>query len=438
MTDSRSPGMADRPQRIVVLGGGFAGLWAAAGAVRKLDALAMTSGQVEVVLVNRDPYHSIRVRNYEADLSQVRVPLARVLDPIGVRIIEAAVTDVDVAAKRVALRTAKASDHSNEARRADGGDTHEPYLDYDRLVFALGSVLARPMIPGLIEHAFDVDTYAGAARLDAHLQSLARGLQSGSHADGTFTVAVVGGGLTGIEVATEMPQRLRAILVAHGRNDPIRVILLDRNAQVGSDMGEHARPVIEQALAAQGIEQRPNAEVAAITSQGIELRSGEAIATRTVVWTAGMRAHPLTERIPVVRDGTGRIPVDATMRVVGVPDVFAAGDAAVATLGDGAPSVMSCQHGRPMGRYAGHNVVCDLLGLPLLPLELRWYVTVLDLGEWGALYTEGRERRVAASGAQAKQTKRIINRERIYPPLSGDRAEILAAAAPTVQAPPKR
>lgn len=234
-----------------------------------------------------------------------------------------------------------------------------------------------------------------------------------------------------------MPQRLRAILVAHGRNDPIRVILLDRN-EVGSDMGEQARPVIEQALAAQGIEQRPNVEVAAITAQGIVLRSGEAIATRTVVWTAGMRAHALTGRIPVVRDGTGRIPVDATMRVVGVPNVFAAGDAAVATLGDGAPSVMSCQHGRPMGRYAGHNVVCDLLGLPLLPLELRWYVTVLDLGEWGALYTEGRERRVAASGAQAKQTKRIINRERIYPPLSGDRAEILAAAAPSVQAPPKR
>lgn len=202
MTDSRSPGMADRPQRIVVLGGGFAGLWAAAGAVRKLDELAMRSGQVEVVLVNRDPYHSIRVRNYEADLSQVRVPLAQVLDPIGVRIVEAAVTGIDVAAKRVALRTAKASGHSNEARRADEGDTHEPYLDYDRLVFALGSVLARPTIPGLIEHAFDVDTYAGAARLDAHLQSLARDLQSGSHADGTFTVAVVGGGLTGIEVAT--------------------------------------------------------------------------------------------------------------------------------------------------------------------------------------------------------------------------------------------
>jgi NADH dehydrogenase len=89
-----------------------------------------------------------------------------------------------------------------------------------------------------------------------------------------------------------------------------------------------------------------------------------------------------------------------------------------------------------MGRFAGHNVVCDLLGLPMLPLDIDWYTTILDLGPWGAVYTEGWERRLAAQGQQAKNVKRVINTERIYPPRTGNRADLFAAAAPIVQAPP--
>jgi NADH dehydrogenase len=89
-----------------------------------------------------------------------------------------------------------------------------------------------------------------------------------------------------------------------------------------------------------------------------------------------------------------------------------------------------------MGRFAGHNVVADLLGKPMLPLRIDSYVTILDLGRWGALYTEGWDRRVAVTGAAAKRTKQIVNCERIYPPRSGNRREILDAAAPVLQAPP--
>jgi NADH dehydrogenase len=89
-----------------------------------------------------------------------------------------------------------------------------------------------------------------------------------------------------------------------------------------------------------------------------------------------------------------------------------------------------------MGRFAGHNVAADLFGQTMLPLEIDWYVTVLDLGGWGALYTVGWDRRVQTTGAAAKATKNVINRQRIYPPRTADRADILAAAAPTIQAPP--
>jgi NADH dehydrogenase len=88
-----------------------------------------------------------------------------------------------------------------------------------------------------------------------------------------------------------------------------------------------------------------------------------------------------------------------------------------------------------MGRYAGHNVVCDLLGLDMLPLQIDWYTTILDLGPWGAVYTEGWDRHLVAQGAAAKRTKQLINGQRIYPPRHV-RADILQAAAPVVQAPP--
>ena len=132
----------------------------------------------------------------------------------------------------------------------------------------------------------------------------------------------------------------------------------------------------------------------------------------------------------------GRLPVDPTLKVVGLTDVFAAGDVAALRIDGPHLSVMSCQHGRPMGRFAGHNVVCDLLGGPMLDLQIDWYTTILDLGPWGAVYTEGWDRVVVAQGEVAKRTKEIINRQRIYPPAGRDRDAILAAAAPVIQPPP--
>ena len=202
-------------------------------------------------------------------------------------------------------------------------------------------------------------------------------------------------------------------------------------------MGTFARPFIEEALAALGIETWLGIDVASINQEGLTLTSGEAIPAGTVVWCAGMRANPLTRLFPVELDRFGRIPVDEFMRVKGVANVFAAGDAAWAMMDDRHASVMSCQHGRPMGRFAGHNAVCDLFGLPMLPLRIGWYVTVLDLGPWGAVYTEGWERHVVMAGEAAKETKRVINCNRIYPPLTGNRQEILAAAAPLIQQPPE-
>ena len=329
-------------KRILVLGGGFAGLWSAVGAMRKLDEAGCRTDAVEVTLVNRDAFHGIRVRNYEADLSPVRVPLVDVLEPVGIRCVVGDVSGIDVIGQSVRVNTVFGSQR----------------LSYDRLVFALGSQLLQPPVPGLAEYAFDVDTYQGATKLQTHLMTLPGGPDS----SGRFTVIIVGAGLTGIEAAAEMPGRLQAILASTKASCPLRVILVDHQPRVGSDMGDSARPVIEEALAALGVEARMGIEVASVNPQGISLKTGETILADTVIWCAGMRANPLTLLFPVERDRLGRIPVDEFMRVKGVANVFAAGDPAWAQMDEGHTSAMSCQHARPMGRFAGHNVVCDLPG----------------------------------------------------------------------------
>jgi NADH dehydrogenase len=399
-------------KRIVVLGAGFAGLWSAVGAARKLAERNISREEISVTVVNRDRWHAIRVRNYEPDLSDVRVPLDDVLAPIGVDVIVGEVTGLDPADHQIACRT------------ADGAIT----LPYDRLVFALGSELVRPPVPGLAEYGFDVDTYDAAARLGLHLA----GLAERPDAPGRSTAVVVGGGLTGVEAATELVARVRELSLG----EKMRVVLADRAPHIGSSMGDGACAVIGQALRDLGIETRAGVTLTQVDAAGVTFSSGEHIDAATTVWCAGMRAHPLTAGLPGTHDRLGRVAVDRYLKVEGVADVFAAGDAAAALVDGEHSSVMSCQHARPMGRVAGHNVVCDLIGEAMLPLEIGYYVTILDLGAWGALYTEGWERRVSVAGPAAKPTKQLINCQRIYPPRSRDPQEILAAAVPATQAAP--
>jgi hypothetical protein len=136
----RMPSHESSVQRIVVLGGGFAGLWSAIGAARALDERGMGPDRVQVTVMNATRWHCIRVRNYEADLSDVRVPLTDVLDPIGVRLVVGEVVGISVVDRTVTC--------------VESGRTSQ--LAYDRIVFALGSRLVRPPIPGLREHTYDV------------------------------------------------------------------------------------------------------------------------------------------------------------------------------------------------------------------------------------------------------------------------------------------
>ncbi|WP_322028803.1 NAD(P)/FAD-dependent oxidoreductase [Paraburkholderia sp. J76] len=393
-------------KRILVIGAGFAGMWSALSAARLLDEQGRTD--VEITLVAPDPHLHVRPRLYEEGPANFRAPLTEIFEATGVKFIQGTVERVHVDRRTVVLI---------------GVDGQTATLGYDRLVLATGSRLFRPSIPGLAEHTFSVDQTDEAVELEEHVRSLAGQPESPAR----NTVVVAGGGFTGIETAAEMPARLRAALGEHAN---VKVIIVERNEEIGPDLGAGPRPVIEEALGALGVTWKLGAGVASVDAGGVTTTDGERIESSTVIWTAGLRASALTAQIPGRLDATGRLHVDRNLAVEGVPGVYATGDVArAATDDEGNHTLMSCQHAMNLGRSAGHNAAADLLGLDQIPYSQPKYVTCLDLGPWGAVYTEGWEREVKMQGAEAKKLKHQINSEWIYPPRA-DRAQALAAADP--------
>jgi NADH dehydrogenase len=394
--------------RLVIIGAGFAGMYAALSAARLRDIRGVLPEELEIALVAPEPTLVVRPRLYEPKPETLTAPLLDVLKAIDVVYVQGSAETIDIDSRMVQIATAKGT------RKA---------LSYDRLVVATGSRLFRPNIPGLAEHGFAVDSLDDAVALDKHLHSL----PDRPAVNGRDTVVVAGGGFTGIETATEMPARLRKIL---GKDAKPRVIIVERNPVIAPDMGEGPRPIIENAMRKLGVETRLGAGVASLDESGITLSSGERIEAETVVWAAGFRAAPLTAQIPAERDNFGRLLVDRDLRVPGVAGVFATGDAARAACDDvGNYALMSCQHATRLGAFAGNNAAAELLGVPTKPYHQKGYVTCLDLGEAGALFTRGWEREVTMVGDVAKKTKQEINTVWIYPP-KPERAAALASADP--------
>ena len=389
-------------KKILVIGGGFAGMMAALNAVDENDH---HGGDIAVTLVSPTPYITIRPRLYEKNAESLRAPLLPTFDPVGVAFVDGAARDIDTEARTVTVE-----------RTNGGAET----LDYDRLILATGSELRDAPIPGVGAHAFNIDTYDAAVKLDEHLRVVA----ASSDTPGHDTFVVIGGGMSGIEMAAEMRNRIEEHADA-ATASRARVVLIEQAGVVGPDLGDDPRPIIQEALAAADVDIRLNTTVTGVTEDAVTLSDGERIATATTIVTVGLRASALGERVPVALDEFGRVPVDDMLRVIGVEGVYATGDIARAIADGEQPALMSCQHGRTMGKYAGYNAARDLLGQPPRAYRQTDYSTCLDLGNFGAVLTTGWDRKVGHFGEEAMKRKMWINGELIYPP-TGNREEILA------------
>lgn len=395
-------------QQILIIGAGFGGMWTALSATRLFDIHG--HDEVEVTVLAPQAELRIRPRFYEPDAHQLFAPIGELLDAVGVTFIKGAAETIDVQQKQVVYTDAA------------GARQIRPY---DKLVLASGSGLALPDTQGVAQYAFDVDQIEHAIRLENHLKSLADLPAS----RGRNTVVVAGGGFTGIETATEMPARLRAIL---GEHADMEVFIVDRGEKVGASLGADISQSIAEASDELGVTWRLKSSVVAVDKQGVTLGDGQRIEAKTVIWTTGVRASSLTAQIPGERDGLGRLHVDAHLQVIGQQDIFATGDVAYAATDDlGNHALMTCQHAIVLGRHAGNNVAAQMLGVAPVAYSQPKYVTCLDLGGWGAVYTEGWDRQVKLTRQEGKSLKTQINTVWIYPP-AANREVAWAAADPLI------
>jgi len=367
-------------RELIIAGGGFAGLWAAMSAAAERHRLAKSGGELAIRLISDRPDMVVRPRLYEGAKAEICVSLLPILEVIGVDFEISHVDRIDAAAHRVSL---------------EGPDAGE--RTYDRLVVATGSRLRPLPVTGADQYGFDADTFEAAARLDARLATL-------PSAPG---VAVVGAGFTGLEIVTELRDRL---------GPEARLMLLDQAPVPGHELGPNLQPVLRDALAVSEVETHLGVTIVEIDARGIVLASGSRLDADMVVITTGLEASPLVNDLAGRRDGAGRVFVDQCLRLPDQPHVFLAGDTARALTDGTHMTLMCCQHALQLGRYEGANALRDMLGEPLSPYRQERYVTCLDLGPAGAVFTTGWDREVQKTGKEAKTVKQQIMRERIYPP----------------------
>lgn len=326
--------------RIVVLGAGYAGATAAGRLARRLHP-----DGTEITVVNADAEFVERVRMHQLATGQRLSPrqLRDIYGGTGVRLRLARVTAVDVDQKIVTLVDEHGADE----------------IAYDTLVYALGSTAADHGVPGVAEHAHDVAGKQSALRLRDRLAGLGAG----------ENILIVGGGLTGLEVATE---------IAEARSD-LTVAIATRGG-LGDWLDAGARRHLRRVFDRLGIAVHEHTDIAQVEATSAITGDGRTVPARVTVWTTGLAVHPIAAATTLELAETGQVIVDATMRAISHPDVYAVGDAAIADVPGGKPLRMSCASGIPMGWQAADAIAARLTDREVPKVSLRYFNQCISLG----------------------------------------------------------
>ncbi|MBS2028771.1 MAG: NAD(P)/FAD-dependent oxidoreductase [Deltaproteobacteria bacterium] len=364
-------GAATARKRVVIIGGGFAGLYAARE-LRNTDAT--------VTVVDRRNHHLFQPLLYQVataalDPSQIAVPIRRILrHQKNAEVVLADVTAIDLAQKRVVL--------------VDGA------LSYDHLIVATGATHSyfghdswAPYSPGLktVEDALHI-----RRRMLLAFEAAEREREF-SRRDAWLTFVIVGAGPTGVELAGALAEISRHLLAKDFRHlgrKGARVLLVEAGPRVLASFPETLSARSQRDLEQLGVEVRTNARVTAVDGVGVTV-AGEQIPARTVIWAAGVAASPLARSLGAPLDRAGRVLVNPDLSVPGAPDVFVAGDLAAVNAPSGQPVPGVAPAAMQEGRAAAKNVKRLLEGKPTEPFVYF---------DKGSLATIGRARAVADIG----------------------------------------
>ncbi|MFE2502941.1 NAD(P)/FAD-dependent oxidoreductase [Streptomyces rubiginosohelvolus] len=357
--------------RVVVLGAGYTGATAAGRLARRLRG-----EDVSITLVNAEPDFVERVRMHQLAVGQPLRP--RPFDEMfagtGVELRLGRVTGIDVDRRTV---TVTGTDGPSD-------------LEYDTLVYALGSAWNTQGVPGTAEHAHEIAGRDGALRLRNRLAALAPG----------SPVTVVGGGLTGVEAATEL---------AETRPD-LDVSLIARGG-LGDWLSPKGARHLQKVFSNLRITTHEHTTVTAVHADRVTTTEGD-IPAAVTIWTTGFAVHPIARATTLETGDTGQITVDATMRSASHPDVYAIGDAALVTGPGDKPLRMSCASGVPTAWQAADAIAARLTGTKLPTISARYFNQCISLGRKEGLiqYVTADDRSVnaALTGRLAALYKELV------------------------------
>jgi NADH:ubiquinone reductase (H+-translocating) len=353
--------------RVLILGGGFGGLYAALEFEKRRDP------DFEVTLISEENFFLFTPMLHEVaasdlDLTHIVNPMRKMLRHVG--FFEGDVQSIDLANGRVVV--------------SHGFDQHTHSLEYDHIVFALGCVTNFYNIPGLPERAVTMkslgDAIALRNRLIEHLEE-ADTECAAKDREPLLSFVVAGAGFAGVETIGSINDLLKEALPYYPLLKPemLRVVLVHPGDFILPELGEALGRYAGRKLAERGVEIRPNTKVKAVTPREVELTDGTQIKSFTLVWTAGTSPHPLLNRVDLPKE-RNRIKTNACMKVEGFPGVWALGDCAMIPDGKGGYQPPTAQHASREGKVLAHNIVASVRGEALMPFEFKTLGLLASIG----------------------------------------------------------
>ncbi|NVK81430.1 NAD(P)/FAD-dependent oxidoreductase [Streptomyces morookaense] len=375
--DHEGAALTKEPARILVVGGGYVGLYTALHLQREARR-----GEAEIVVVNPEAYMTYQPFLPEAAAGSISprhvvVPLRRTLGDCEIVVGEA--TAVDHAARTATVKTLAAEE--------EGTGTID--IPYDELVLAPGSVSRALPVPGLADHGIGFKTVEEAIGLRNHVleqMDIASSTRDPQVRDAALTFVFVGGGYAGVEALAELEDMARyAARYYHNlRPDDLKFVLVEATDRILPEVGEEMGRYAVRELRGRNIDVRLGTRLDSCENRIAVLSDGSRLPTRTLVWTAGVKPHPVLAATGLPLTERGRLKCTAELRIEGVEHAWSAGDAAavpdLTAEQPGTECAPNAQHAVRQARVLAGNVLASLRGKPLQEYRHRYVGSVASLG----------------------------------------------------------